>query len=112
MNISQAWADETLALWRASEPGRRPTTYLNYAVGNELLEYIYGYHGQVPKLQAWRPSMILKTSSDGTTLLSLIEEPVDTYILHFLSLHNKLSQINSTVSTYRYELDSDVEKIE
>ncbi|KAM0447700.1 hypothetical protein ACHAO4_008841 [Trichoderma viride] len=52
VNFSQAWADETLALWRASEPGRRPTTYINYAVGNEPLESIYGYDGQLPKLRA------------------------------------------------------------
>lgn len=52
MSFSQAWADETLALWRGSEPDRRPTTYINYAVGNEPLESIYGYDGQLPKLRA------------------------------------------------------------
>ncbi|KAK1239988.1 hypothetical protein MKX08_007430 [Trichoderma sp. CBMAI-0020] len=52
VSFAQAWADETLALWRESEPGRRPTTYINYAVGNEPLESIYGYGGQVPKLRA------------------------------------------------------------
>ncbi|EHK47045.1 hypothetical protein TRIATDRAFT_217465 [Trichoderma atroviride IMI 206040] len=52
VSFSQAWADETLALWRESEPGRRPTTYINYAVGNEPLESIYGYAGQLPKLRA------------------------------------------------------------
>ncbi|KAM0246496.1 hypothetical protein ACHAQJ_010178 [Trichoderma viride] len=58
VSFSQAWANETVALWRASEPNRRPTTYLNYAVGNEPLESIYGYDGQLPKLRA------LKTKYD------------------------------------------------
>jgi hypothetical protein len=57
-SFSQAWANETVALWRAGEPTRRPTTYLNYAVGNEPLESIYGYDGQLTKLRA------LKTKYD------------------------------------------------
>ncbi|KAL7931836.1 hypothetical protein V8C35DRAFT_329200 [Trichoderma chlorosporum] len=50
--VARAWADKTLGIWRASQPGRRPATYVNYAVGNESLESIYGYDGQLPKLRA------------------------------------------------------------
>lgn len=52
MNVTRTWADETLAFWRAGQPGRRPATYVNYAVGNEPLESIYGYDGQLNKLKA------------------------------------------------------------
>ncbi|KAL7944096.1 hypothetical protein V8C42DRAFT_358776 [Trichoderma barbatum] len=52
VTVTRAWADETLAIWHASQPGRRPATYVNYAVGNEPLESIYGYDGQLPKLSA------------------------------------------------------------
>ncbi|KAL7954991.1 hypothetical protein V8C34DRAFT_327725 [Trichoderma compactum] len=50
--VSRSWADETLAIWRAGQPGRRPATYVNYAVGSEPLESIYGYDGQLPRLRA------------------------------------------------------------
>ncbi|KAJ4859721.1 FAD binding domain-containing protein [Trichoderma breve] len=50
--FSRSWADDTLAIWRAGQPGRRPATYVNYAVGSEPLESIYGYDGQLPRLRA------------------------------------------------------------
>ncbi|KAI1377706.1 FAD binding domain-containing protein [Hypoxylon crocopeplum] len=37
------WANEIRDLWNAGQPGRRPTTYLNYAIGDESLEALYGY---------------------------------------------------------------------
>ncbi|RFU76457.1 fad binding domain-containing [Trichoderma arundinaceum] len=52
VKFSRAWADKTLAFWRAGQHSRRPATYLNYAVGNEPLESIYGYDGQLPRLRA------------------------------------------------------------
>ncbi|UKZ78452.1 hypothetical protein TrVFT333_006192 [Trichoderma virens FT-333] len=51
-SVGRAWAGKTLAIWHASQPGRRPATYVNYAVGNEPLESIYGYNGQLTKLRA------------------------------------------------------------
>ncbi|KAK4063869.1 CAZyme family AA7 [Trichoderma harzianum] len=50
--FSRSWADKTLAIWRAGQPGRRPATYVNYAAGSEPLESIYGYDGQLPRLRA------------------------------------------------------------
>ncbi|KAK4077743.1 CAZyme family AA7 [Trichoderma aggressivum f. europaeum] len=50
--FARAWADKTLAIWRAGQPGRRPATYVNYAVGSEPLESIYGYDGQLQRLRA------------------------------------------------------------
>ncbi|KAF2966064.1 hypothetical protein GQX73_g7514 [Xylaria multiplex] len=45
------WAKETRDLWNAGQPGRRPTTYLNYAMGDEPLEAMYGYDGQLGRLR-------------------------------------------------------------
>lgn len=39
----EAWAAETRELWNAGQPGRRPTTYMPYAAGDESLESMYGY---------------------------------------------------------------------
>jgi hypothetical protein len=50
--FARAWADKTVDIWYASQPGRRRATYVNYAVGNEPLESIYGYDGQLSRLRA------------------------------------------------------------
>ncbi|KAJ8133194.1 hypothetical protein O1611_g427 [Lasiodiplodia mahajangana] len=50
--FAEEWAKETRNLWNAGQPGRRPTTYLNYAFGDESLESIYGYDGQLERLRA------------------------------------------------------------
>ncbi|KAL7802203.1 Glucooligosaccharide oxidase [Trichoderma aethiopicum] len=50
--FARAWADKTVDIWYASQPGRRRATYVNYAVGNEPLESIYGYDGQLGRLRA------------------------------------------------------------
>ncbi|OTA08263.1 FAD-binding domain and SignalP-predicted secretion signal [Trichoderma parareesei] len=50
--FARAWADKTVDIWHASQPGRRRATYVNYAVGNESLESIYGYDGQLSRLRA------------------------------------------------------------
>ncbi|KAI0104017.1 hypothetical protein GGR51DRAFT_561393 [Nemania sp. FL0031] len=50
--FAEEWAKETRNLWNAGQPGRRPTTYLNYAFGDESLESIYGYDGQLDRLRA------------------------------------------------------------
>ncbi|KAH6603851.1 hypothetical protein Trco_007297 [Trichoderma cornu-damae] len=52
VHAARSWADQSLAIWRAGQPDRRPATYVNYAVGNEPLETIYGYDGQLPRLRA------------------------------------------------------------
>ncbi|KAI1771734.1 hypothetical protein F4818DRAFT_202391 [Hypoxylon cercidicola] len=42
---AQKWAKDVWDLWNLGQPGRKPATYLNYAVGVEYqtLESIYGY---------------------------------------------------------------------
>ncbi|RYP55563.1 hypothetical protein DL769_010120 [Monosporascus sp. CRB-8-3] len=42
-DLAHEWARETRDLWNAGQPDRRPTTYMNYAVGDESLESLYGY---------------------------------------------------------------------
>ncbi|RYP51126.1 hypothetical protein DL768_003473 [Monosporascus sp. mg162] len=42
-DVAHESARETRDLWIAGQPDRRPTTYLNYAVGDETLESLYGY---------------------------------------------------------------------
>ncbi|KEY64676.1 hypothetical protein S7711_02876 [Stachybotrys chartarum IBT 7711] len=37
------WAQQTIDLWNEGQPERRPTTYVNYGLGTESLESIYGY---------------------------------------------------------------------
>ncbi|PYH77480.1 FAD binding domain-containing protein [Aspergillus uvarum CBS 121591] len=37
------WADETRALWNQGQPGRQPSTYVNYAFGDEPVASMYGY---------------------------------------------------------------------
>ncbi|PTB63072.1 FAD-binding domain-containing protein [Trichoderma citrinoviride] len=49
--FARTWADKTVGIWYASQPGRRRATYVNYAVGNEPLESIYGYDGQLSRLR-------------------------------------------------------------
>ncbi|KAI0532994.1 hypothetical protein GGR58DRAFT_522206 [Xylaria digitata] len=38
-----AWAYASRDLWNQGQPHRRPTTYVNFAAGDESLEMIYGY---------------------------------------------------------------------
>ncbi|KAI1125559.1 hypothetical protein F5Y10DRAFT_227607 [Nemania abortiva] len=37
------WAHESRDLWNQGQPHRRPTTYVNFAAGDESVESIYGY---------------------------------------------------------------------
>ncbi|KAI9154971.1 FAD-linked oxidoreductase virI [Paramyrothecium foliicola] len=37
------WGADIRNLWNAGQPKRQPTTYLNYATGDESLESLYGY---------------------------------------------------------------------
>ncbi|KAF2799613.1 FAD-binding domain-containing protein [Melanomma pulvis-pyrius CBS 109.77] len=37
------WGRQTRALFNNGQPGRKPTTYINYAFGDEPVETIYGY---------------------------------------------------------------------
>lgn len=50
---AQQLATEIRDLWYTSQPGRQPTTYVNYAQGGESLESIYGY-------ESWRLKRLLK----------------------------------------------------
>lgn len=42
-DFTKQWARETRDLWNAGQPERLPTTYLNYAFGDESLESMYGH---------------------------------------------------------------------
>ncbi|OQE43750.1 hypothetical protein PENCOP_c003G01409 [Penicillium coprophilum] len=42
-NVAIEWAHEIRDLWNAGQPQRRPSTYVNYAFGDEPLDSIYGY---------------------------------------------------------------------
>ncbi|KAH8199349.1 hypothetical protein TruAng_006481 [Truncatella angustata] len=44
---TKKWAAEVRDLWNAGQPGRKPSTYVNYGLGDESLESTYGY-------EAWR----------------------------------------------------------
>lgn len=88
--LSQAWADETLALLRASEAGHRTTTCITCAIGNEPLKCIYGYDGQLPDSRLCRLIMIFETDSGDAILLFLIEENVN----HQTLLYNKITEPN------------------
>ncbi|KAK7906563.1 hypothetical protein PG985_016300 [Apiospora marii] len=37
------WGREAVDMWNQGQPTRRPTTYVNYGLGDESLESIYGY---------------------------------------------------------------------
>ncbi|KAG9231838.1 FAD binding domain-containing protein [Amylocarpus encephaloides] len=37
------WGKQTAKLWNEGQPGRKPTTYINYAFGDEPIEQIYGH---------------------------------------------------------------------
>ncbi|KAF9728934.1 hypothetical protein PMIN06_010360 [Paraphaeosphaeria minitans] len=37
------WGKQTRKLFNDGQPGRRPTTYINYAFGDEPMEAVYGY---------------------------------------------------------------------
>ncbi|KAH6651426.1 hypothetical protein BKA67DRAFT_679642 [Truncatella angustata] len=41
--FAQEWARDTIDLWNAGQPSRKPTTYVNYAAGHEPIESMYGY---------------------------------------------------------------------
>ncbi|KAK3936557.1 hypothetical protein QBC46DRAFT_366841 [Diplogelasinospora grovesii] len=43
IDFAAEWRDQTVALWNGGQPGRKPTTYVNYAAGYESLEARYGY---------------------------------------------------------------------
>ncbi|CAH0003347.1 unnamed protein product [Clonostachys byssicola] len=40
---AQEWANNVRDRWNAGQPSRKPTAYLNYAIGDEPLEALYGY---------------------------------------------------------------------
>ena len=42
-DFTKDWAQKTRDLWNAGQPKRLPTTYVNYAFGDESLESMYGY---------------------------------------------------------------------
>lgn len=48
------WAQDTVDLWNAGQPSwRKPSAYVNYAMGNEPMEQWYGYEGwRLAKLRA------------------------------------------------------------
>lgn len=41
--FAEQWRQETVNLWNAGQPRRKPTAYVNYAAGYEGLEAMYGY---------------------------------------------------------------------
>ncbi|KAL8856457.1 MAG: hypothetical protein Q9178_006927 [Gyalolechia marmorata] len=43
IGFATEWRDQTVALWNAGQPTRKPTTYVNYAAGYESLEARYGF---------------------------------------------------------------------
>jgi hypothetical protein len=43
VNEAKQWVNEVRDLWNAGQPGRKPSTYVNYASGGEPLESMYGY---------------------------------------------------------------------
>ncbi|KAJ5609930.1 FAD-binding domain-containing protein [Penicillium herquei] len=42
-DFAREWARQTRDIWNAGQPSRRPTTYVNYAFGDESTESMYGY---------------------------------------------------------------------
>ncbi|KAI1209139.1 uncharacterized protein F4807DRAFT_467786 [Annulohypoxylon truncatum] len=42
-DFAKAWARDTVNLWNAGQPERKPTAYVNYAAGYESLQAMYGY---------------------------------------------------------------------
>jgi hypothetical protein len=42
-NVAIEWAHEIRDLWNAGQPERLPSTYVNYAFGDEPLDSMYGY---------------------------------------------------------------------
>ncbi|KAL4900887.1 hypothetical protein BDW74DRAFT_187971 [Aspergillus multicolor] len=53
VDAAMEWADETMNLWNQGQPDRRPSTYVNYAWGDESLESMYGYESwRLEKLRA------------------------------------------------------------
>lgn len=42
-NVTKSWAAEVRGLWNAGQPHRLPSTYVNYAAGDESIESMYGY---------------------------------------------------------------------
>ncbi|KAL7755588.1 hypothetical protein ACKLNR_014686 [Fusarium oxysporum f. sp. zingiberi] len=47
LQFTKQWAKETRDLWNGGQPERLPTTYVNYAFGDESAESMYGY-------ESWR----------------------------------------------------------
>lgn len=43
LQFTKQWAKETRDLWNGGQPERLPTTYVNYAFGDESAESMYGY---------------------------------------------------------------------
>lgn len=41
--FARDWARQTRDLWNQGQPDLQPSTYVNYAHGDESLESIYGY---------------------------------------------------------------------
>lgn len=60
-----AWAKETRDLWNAGAPDLLPSTYVNYAHGDESTESMYGY-------EPWRLEKLrgLKAQYDPDNLFS------------------------------------------
>jgi UDP-N-acetylenolpyruvoylglucosamine reductase len=48
---AREWADGTTALWRAGQPSRPNNVYLNYAMGYESIESMYGEQWRVDRLR-------------------------------------------------------------
>ncbi|XDG04741.1 hypothetical protein ABKA04_004356 [Annulohypoxylon sp. FPYF3050] len=42
-DFARQWGRETIDLWNAGQPQRKPTAYVNYAAGYESLQAMYGY---------------------------------------------------------------------
>ncbi|KAI1405306.1 hypothetical protein F4819DRAFT_501953 [Hypoxylon fuscum] len=53
IDFATEWRNQTVALWNAGEPERKPTAYVNYAAGYESLEARYGY-------ESWRLDRLRK----------------------------------------------------
>jgi hypothetical protein len=51
------WVNETVEIWNRGQPGRRPTTYVNYGLGTESLESTYGY-------EPWRLEKLLNLKAE------------------------------------------------
>ncbi|KAK3178716.1 hypothetical protein OEA41_000853 [Lepraria neglecta] len=56
IDFATEWRNQTVDLWNAGQPERKPTAYVNYAAGYEPLEARYGY-------EPWRLERLRKLKS-------------------------------------------------